>query len=25
VESPDFQDIDPYIFLSQLSTSIKSI
>ena len=25
VESPDFQDIDPYIFLSQLSTAVKSI
>ena len=25
VESPDFQDIDPYIFLSQLSSSIKSV
>ena len=23
IESPDFQDIDPYIFLSQLSNSIK--
>ncbi len=23
IESPDFQDIDPYIFLSQLSDSIK--
>lgn len=23
VESPDFQDIDPYVFLSQLSDSIK--
>ena len=25
VESPDFQDIDPYIFLSQLSESIKTV
>ncbi|MCW8832882.1 MAG: hypothetical protein OQK03_06155 [Colwellia sp.] len=25
VESPDFQDIDPYIFLSQLSSAVKSI
>ncbi len=25
VESPDFQDIDPYIFLSQLSAAVKSI
>ena len=23
IESPDFQDIDPYIFLSRLSSSIK--
>jgi hypothetical protein len=24
IESPNFQDIDPYIFLSQLSDSIKA-
>jgi len=25
IESPDFQDIDPYIFLSRLSAAVKSI
>jgi GGDEF domain-containing protein len=24
VERPNFQDVDPYIFLSQLSTAVKS-